>query len=121
MTKIAISTLTAAVLAITALHANARDGYDRSFYLVNQSNTTVFSIHATDVNTPSWGADLLGNDVVRPGGSTVVEPRHDRGYCRFDVRIVFDRAGGPTQTIPNVNLCERHCHSNMLAWYGRAV
>ena len=106
MTKTAISAVTAAVLALTALHANARDGYDRSFRFVNQSNAIVYSIHATDVATDSWGPDLLGNDVVQPGESTVVRPRQNRGYCRYDVRIVFNRANGPSQTIPNVNLCE---------------
>jgi len=104
MTKTVISAATAAVLALTALHANARDRYDRSFHFVNNSNAVVYSIHATDVGTSSWGADLLGDDVVQPGQSTVVVPRQNRGYCRYDVRIVFDR--GPSQTIPNVNLCE---------------
>jgi hypothetical protein len=109
MSKIAIAAATAAALALSAFQATAHiryDRYDRTFQLVNNSNRTVYSVYATDVGTTTWRNDLLGRDVIDPGRSMIVEPQQNRGYCRYDVRIVFDYDGGPSQTIRNVNLCE---------------
>jgi hypothetical protein len=111
LTKRGFLAATAAAIAFTAVNANAYDRHDRSFHLMNDSNRTVYSVYATHIDSGTWGPDLLGDSIVHPGRSMFVDPERVRGwrhqgYCRFDVRIVYDRANGPTQTIPNVNLCD---------------
>jgi hypothetical protein len=96
------ATVAAGLLVLSSFQAMA---LDRSFRVINDSNNVVYAVYATDIDRGDWGRDLLHNSVVHPGGSAIVEPHH-RGYCRFDIKIVFNRADGPEQVIRNVNVCD---------------
>ena len=52
----------------------------------------------------NWGPDLLGEDVLAPGKSGVLNPPEDwRGYCRYDVR--FELSDGSVFVRHNMNVC----------------
>jgi hypothetical protein len=97
--------LIVAAFAASLGPASARtlDGYQRWINVFNLSATTIYSVHSTDIRTSHWGDDLLGPTVIPPGRVTRVEPTQQRGYCRYDLRVVFnDRIEWVGW---NINLC----------------
>lgn len=94
----------AALLALggTAPVAEAQTG-DPSFNLVNRSGRVIYEAYASPATDNSWGADRLGQNVVPAGRNFVV--RLPMGECIYDVRVVYDRQGGPAEERRNINLC----------------
>jgi hypothetical protein len=85
-----------------AAEASAQTG-DPSFQLVNRSNRTIYEAYASPATDNNWGPDRLGQNVVPAGRSFVV--RLPQGECIYDVRVVYDRQGGPAEERRNINLC----------------
>lgn len=92
----------AAFLAFGGSAAIAQTG-DPSFNLVNRSNRTIFEAYASPSSDSNWGPDRLGQNVVPAGRSFVI--RLPQGECIYDVRVVYDRQGGPAEERRNINLC----------------
>ena len=92
-------------LSATPAKATSRDGYDRRIAVLNQSSDAIVDLRASDVGRPDWGPDLLGEDVLAPGESGVLNPPEDwRGYCRYDVR--FELSDGSVFVRHNMNVCD---------------
>jgi hypothetical protein len=85
-----------------AAEASAQTG-DPSFQLVNRSNRTIYEAYASPATDNNWGPDRLGQNVVPAGRSFVI--RLPQGECIYDVRVVYDRQGGPAEERRNINLC----------------
>lgn len=83
------------------------DGQYRWIDIVNRSPVPIHYFYMTDVDTRSWGNDLLGRrGTVEPGRVVRVFPNRvqsARGYCRFDIRVGF--ANGSRVERRQVNLC----------------
>jgi hypothetical protein len=94
----------AALLALGGLVpvAEAQTG-DPSFNLVNRSGRVIFEAYASPAKDNSWGPDRLGQNVVPAGRNFVI--RLPPGECIYDVRVVYDRQGGPAEERRNINLC----------------
>jgi len=94
----------AAIAAATGLApaAMAQTG-DPSFNLVNRSSRVIYEAYASPSSDSNWGADRLGQNVIPAGRSFVV--RLPQGECIYDVRVVYDRQGGPAEERRNINLC----------------
>jgi hypothetical protein len=101
---IAAALTVASGLMTAAGPAAAGDGLNRTVAVVNTGTVSVWSIHMSHVDTPGWGRDLLGNDLLWPSEYGYFAPARPQGYCQFDVRIEFD--DGFVQVLPWVNLCE---------------
>lgn len=101
MRRLAIAAA-AAFLAFGGFAAQAQTG-DPSFNLVNRSNRTIFEVFSSPSSDNNWGPDRLGQNVVPAGRSFVV--RLPQGECLYDVRVVYDRQGGPAEERRNINLC----------------
>jgi hypothetical protein len=83
--------------------AQARDGYQRWFDVVNTSGSVaIHSVYATHRDDRSFGRDLLG--MVAPRSSLRVSPDFHSGYCIFDVRVRYENGAQVTRW--GVNLCE---------------
>lgn len=95
---------TAAVLAMGGLvpAAQAQTG-DPSFNLVNRSNRVIYEAYASPSSDSNWGQDRLGQNIVPAGRNFVI--RLPQGECIYDLRVVYDRQGGPPEERRNVNLC----------------
>lgn len=104
----------AAFLALGGLAApaEAQTG-DPSFNLVNRSNRVIYEAYASPATDSNWGQDRLGNNIIPAGRSFVI--RLPQGECIYDVRVVYERAGGPSEERRNINLC----NVNELAFDGR--
>ena len=99
-----LTAATAAVLAWGGLGAAAQaQTGDPSFNLVNRSNRTIYEAYASPASDSNWGQDRLGQNVIPAGRSFVV--RLPQGDCIYDVRVVYERAGGPAEERRNINLC----------------
>lgn len=100
-----VTALSATVFAaLMSSGASAWDGLNRTISLVNDSQySTVMHLYITDKGRTDWGNDLLGSDVLYPGYFDYFTPV-DRGYCKFDLLVVFDT--GHQDVLEDVNLCE---------------
>lgn len=94
----------AAFLALGGLAAGAQaQTGDPSFNLVNRSSRVIYEAYASPATDSNWGQDRLGQNVIPAGRSFVV--RLPQGECIYDVRVVYDRQGGPAEERRNINLC----------------
>lgn len=94
----------AAMLALGGLvpMAQAQTG-DPSFNIVNRSGRVIYEAYASPSTDNNWGPDRLGQNVVPAGRNFVV--RLPQGECVYDVRVVYERSGGPAEERRNINLC----------------
>lgn len=94
----------AAILAMGGLvpAAQAQTG-DPSFNLVNRSSRVIYEAYASPSSDSNWGQDRLGQNIVPAGRNFVM--RLPQGECIYDLRVVYDRQGGPAEERRNVNLC----------------
>lgn len=95
-------TVAAALLAIAA--STPALAYERWVHVHNQGQSAIWSVQMSHVDQNSWGRDLLGSYVVPAGSYATVEPDRHQGYCRFDVKIVYE--SGREVDLWGVNLCE---------------
>ena len=92
----------AAALVGTLAVAGAAQANDQArFELRNASGQRIDMIHVSPVSSNSWGRDLLGDRVLRPGGAVVVIP--GPAGCQFDVRVTYHSGG--TEAFRNIDLC----------------
>ena len=89
-------------LGCLAASAQAQTG-NPSFNLVNRSDRTIVEAYASPSSDSNWGEDRLGTNVL-PAGQTFAV-RLPQGECVYDVRVIYDRQGGPAEERRNVNLC----------------
>jgi hypothetical protein len=98
-----LAPLTVALTLTAALPALAQT-YDRKVTIVNNSGYTISYFYGSNVGTTFWEEDLLASDVLSNGASVVVNFDDTTGYCRFDLRAIFD--DGTEIVQKDVNVCE---------------
>jgi hypothetical protein len=72
--------------------------------IINNTSETMEVFQASNVRRSTWEEDVLGDKVVRPGGSFVANIDDGSGACLFDFRAKFKDGGVATKK--NVNVCE---------------
>ena len=100
--RLAIAAVALAAATGLAPAAMAQTG-DPSFNLVNRGSRVIYEAYASPSSDSNWGPDRLGQNVIPAGRSFVI--RLPQGECIYDVRIVYDRQGGPAEERRNINLC----------------
>jgi len=75
---------------------------NRRMLVVNVTNHTLTNLYASSVNDPSYHADWLGDRVLAPGESAVVNFEDGTGACEMDVKGVFSDGGTATNAY---NVC----------------
>jgi hypothetical protein len=82
-----VKRLAALVLALAACGTSDDGGGDSSLTIDNDSSYTLIEINLSPTTSVSWGADLLGSDVLAPG-----EVFEASGIdCNtYDIRVVDD-------------------------------
>jgi hypothetical protein len=96
--------LVAAVATFSVLSTGLSEALDRRVRVVNDSSRTMTKFQASNKASKSWEEDILGNDVLKPGQSVVVNINDGTGYCVFDLRATFQ--GGATVVRRNINICK---------------
>ena len=93
---VAACLLAAAVLPAAAL--------DRHVVLVNNTDFTIVEFYASSVGQKTWQEDILGADVLPPGGRVRINIDDGTGYCKYDLKAVFN--DGDEVVKQAMNVCE---------------
>jgi hypothetical protein len=80
---------------------------DRHIELINTTRMVIVEIYAAPVGTRRWRQDLLGDEILPPSNSVVVEMDDGMG-CRLDFKAVFDDGSSLTRRDVNVCVLERY-------------
>lgn len=97
-----LGALALCLLGFSAVPALAQQG-DPSFNLINRSGRLIFEVYASLATDQDWGRDRLGDNALPNGRSFAL--RLPQGPCQWDLRVVFERSGGPVEEKRNINLC----------------
>jgi hypothetical protein len=97
-----LGALALGLFGLSAAPALAQQG-DPSFNLVNRSGRLIFEVYASLATDQDWGRDRLGDKALPNGRSFTL--RLPQGPCMWDLRVVYERAGGPSEDKRNINLC----------------
>ncbi|MBV9374932.1 MAG: hypothetical protein JO320_07750 [Alphaproteobacteria bacterium] len=77
--------------------------FERQIEVTNNTRMAIVEIQIARVGTDRWETDLLGEDILLPAQSLMVDIEDAKGYCRFDFKTVFD--DGATLIRRNVDVC----------------
>lgn len=99
-------TVFAAALALVAVASGTAraDSEDRRVRIINETNHTITHFYGSNVGTDKWEEDILGEDVLAPGKSVVVNFDDGTGYCKFDFKAKFD--DGDEVIKNNIDVCQ---------------
>jgi len=92
--------LAPALLAVAAVPAMAQDV---AYELYNNSPLTVMEFYTSPSNTDSWGSDILGAEVIPPGGSGVVTITDGSTECVYDILFVMEDG---QELVDTVDICQ---------------
>jgi hypothetical protein len=76
---------------------------DRHIQLTNDTRIAIVEVYLAQVGTGRWQSDLLGDEILLPANSMFVNFEDGTGYCRFDLKTVFD--DGSSVINRDVNVC----------------
>jgi len=94
----------AIMVATTALTPGLASAQDRRVKIINETRYTIVRFYASNVNATGWEEDILGQSVLRPGQSVVINIDDGSGYCLFDFKAVFD--DGDSLVRQRVDVCK---------------
>ena len=77
--------------------------FDRRIELTNNTRMAIVEIQIAQVGTGRWERDLLGDEILLPAQSVLVDIDHEKGYCRFDIKTVFD--DGSSSIRRDIDIC----------------
>lgn len=77
---------------------------DRRVRIINETSATISEFYASNVGADNWEEDILGQGVLLPGESVLINVDDGTGYCRYDFRAIFN--DGHASVRRNVNVCE---------------
>lgn len=93
------------VIAVTALAGtNAALAADRKVKVINKTKTPIFAFYASRTSTSDWEEDILGDDVIMPGESLLIDIDDGTGACKFDFKGEFE--DGDEVVKKNVDVCK---------------
>lgn len=95
MSAIAVATLASTNTALAA---------DRKVKVINKTKTPIFAFYASRTSTNDWEEDILGDDVIMPGESMVIDIDDGTGACKFDFKGEFE--DGDEVVKKNVDVCK---------------
>lgn len=92
-------------IAVTALAGtNTALAADRHVKVVNKTKTPIFAFYASRTSTNDWEEDILGDDVIMPGQSMVINIDDGSGACKYDFKGEFENGEEVVQA--NVDVCQ---------------
>lgn len=92
-------------ITLTALAgANTAAAADRHVKVINKTKTTILSFYASRTSSNDWEEDILGEDVIMPGKSMVINIDDGSGACKYDFKGEFE--DGEEVVKANVDVCK---------------
>jgi hypothetical protein len=77
----------------SAAQARCDDGRDRHVQLINETSVTLRELYGSNSGRDAWEEDVLGADVLPPGGTVRVNWDDGSCACLFDFKAVFADGG----------------------------
>lgn len=92
-------------ITVTALAGtNTALAADRHVKVINKTKTPIMAFYASRTSSDDWEEDILGDDVIMPGESMVINIDDGTGACRFDFKGEFE--DGEEVVKSNVDVCK---------------
>lgn len=92
-------------ITLTALaSANTAAAADRHVKVINKTKTAILSFYASRTSSNDWEEDILGEDVIMPGKSMVINIDDGSGACKYDFKGEFE--DGEEVVKANVDVCK---------------
>ena len=79
------------------------DGKNRRVRMINATSYTIQRLYGSNVTRRTWEEDVLGEGVLRPGNSVVVNWDDGTCLCRFDIKAVY--SDGDTSIKNAIDVC----------------
>lgn len=99
------TTILLVVLTLTGLASGTASAQeDRRVRIINETNHTIVRFFGSNAGTTDWEEDILGDDVLAPGQSVVINFDDGTGYCKFDFKAEFD--DGDEVVKHGIDVCE---------------
>jgi hypothetical protein len=89
---------------LCALIAGPALAEDRHVKLINETDHTIVQFYASNVGQNDWEEDILGSDMLKPGGAVTVNIDDGTGYCKYDFKAVF--SDGDVLVRHGIDVCE---------------
>ena len=77
---------------------------DRRVRLVNHSSYNIVEFHASNIHRKSFEENILGNRILRPGESIIVNLDDGTDMCRFDFLTVM--SNGAKVEKDDIDVCQ---------------
>ena len=98
--------LSAAALAAVVCTPLAANAAPQDFDLTNSTGYEINAVYIGPHGDPSWGEDILGQDVLEDGGSVHIHFPHGRGEtCDWDLKVTYTSDGSSAQWVEGFVLC----------------
>ena len=99
------TTILLVVLTLTGLASGAANAQeDRRVRIINETSHTIVRFFGSNAGTTDWEEDILGDDVLAPGQSVVINFDDGTGYCKFDFKAEF--SDGDEVVKSGIDVCE---------------
>jgi hypothetical protein len=99
-----ILALAAFAVSLVAIAPGVVRADPRDFTLVNDSTVVITYAYVSSSAVTDWEEDVLGEDVLAPGASTIVTfSGFKEGNCSYDIKVVG--GGGEEGYLWAVDLC----------------
>lgn len=92
-----------ASLIIAAALATPALAEDVTYQLNNTSALTLMEFYTSPANTDDWGPDILGAEVIAPGGSGTVTIADGSSACVYDIMFVMEDG---QELVDTVDICQ---------------
>ena len=89
--------------ALQAATGPPASALDQHIEFTNNTRMAIVEIYVSPLGTGRWEQDLLGNDILPPASSAMINIDDEIGYCRFDLKTVFD--DGTIRVRRDINVC----------------
>jgi len=101
-----IRCLSAAALAAVVCTPLDATAAPQEFDLPTRTGYELNAVYIGPHGDPSWGADILGQDVLEDGGSVHIHFPHGRGAtCDWDLKVTYTSDGSSAQWTEGFDLC----------------
>lgn len=90
LSRVLILVAACALILITVPSAKtAIPQEDRRVRVINRTSSPIYHFYASNVDSDSWEEDILGDRVIPPGRSAVVNIDDGTGHCFYDLKVVL--------------------------------
>jgi hypothetical protein len=93
-----------AAIVLSGFAASTASAEDRRVKIINDTNIQLDRFFASNSGVTEWQEDILGQGVLGPHSSVVINIDDGTGACLYDFKAVFHN--GRTDVNERINVCQ---------------